>query len=388
MRKFSVATLWVFLTLSAFAQKTAAPKPDVPEKVGVSQLEQSLAASSGKSDAETALALSRLELTERLSSARLARLKASLPGEKSQEALLILADRSAFLAPPDDEVLSEPLPDAAATRQMLVQIVNYVNTTLRQLPNLMAVRETTSFEDRPATDSLESTGVVSLSYLPIHLVGKSDVAVTYRDRKETVDEAATKSLKHSGTVGGMTTSGEFGPFLSMVVADALKGKITWKRWEKGAGTKLAVFHIEVPDEKSNYYVKFCCVVNDYTSSGQADMKLFSERASYHGEIAFNPADGTIQRLTIEAEMPPKGLVPNAGIALEYGPVEIGGKTYTCPIKSVSDFQAHTANQEGAISNTNYKGPVKNYLNEVEFTRYRRFGSETRILTGENDPPAQ
>jgi hypothetical protein len=351
-------------------------------------LEQALSASVGKPDAEMAQALSRLELTERLSEARFVQLKAKLPGEKSQQSLVILADQSAFLPPPDDEVIQDAAPDAATTRQMLVQIVNYVNNTLRQLPNLMAARETISFEDRPASDSLESTGVVSLSYLPIHFVGKSNVAVTYRDRKEVVDEAATKSLKQGAPVHGMTTSGEFGPFLSAVVADALKGRITWKRWEQDAGTKLAVFHIEVPDEKSNYYVKFCCIPNGTTSNGtlsntMLDWKVFNERASYHGEITFNPADGSILRLTIAAEMPPRGLVPNAGIALEYGPVEIGGKTYICPTKSASVLQAHTEIQQGMASRTHFNGHAKTYLNDVEFTQYRRFGSETRILAGDN-----
>jgi len=383
MRRFFLALLLAFFALSAFAQKSPTPKSDAQEKITVKGLEQALSASVGKSDAEMAQALSRLELTERLSGTRFAHLRTNLPGEKSQQALLILADQSAFLPPPDDEVVQDAAPDAAATRQMLVQIVNYVNNTLRQLPNLMAVRETTSFEDRPASDSLESTGVVSLSYLPIHFVGKSNVAVTYRDRKEVVDEAATKSLKQGGPIVGMTTSGEFGPFLSSVVADALKGKITWKRWEQDAGAKLAVFDIEVPDEKSNYYVKFCCVPNGYMSTGQADLKVFNERASYHGEIGFNPADGSILRLTIQAEMPPKGLVPNAGIALEYGTVEIGGKSYICPTKSVSVYQAHIAMQQGMTSNTHFQGPAKTYLNDVEFIQYRRFGSETRILTGEN-----
>ncbi|MGA2046733.1 MAG: hypothetical protein ABSG96_03530 [Terracidiphilus sp.] len=390
MREFIFALLLASSALSGFAQKSSTPKSDAPEKVTVVQLEQALLASSGKSDAETVQALTRLELTERLSGARFAHLKANLPGEKSQQALLILADQSAFLPPPDNEVVQEAAPDAAATRQMLVQIVNYVNNTVRQLPNLMAVRETTSFEDRPASDSLESTGVVSLSYLPIHFVGKSNVAVSYRDRKEVVDEGATKSLKQAGlkeggTIVGMTTSGEFGPFLSAVVGDALKGRITWKRWEQDAGAKLAVFNIEVPDAKSNYYVKFCCVPNGFTSTGQADLKVFNERASYHGEITFNPADGSILRLTIQAEMPPKGLVPNAGIALEYGSVEIGGKSYICPAKSVSFYQAHIAMQQGMTSNTNFQGPAKTYLNDVEFIQYRRFGSETRIFAGDNQP---
>ena len=56
---------------------------------------------------------------------------------------------------------------------MLVQIVNYVNTTARQLPNLIATRETAGFEDRPQQDVQQETAVVGLSYLPLHLVGKS-----------------------------------------------------------------------------------------------------------------------------------------------------------------------------------------------------------------------
>jgi hypothetical protein len=383
MRKFFLTLLVASLALQVFAQKSAAPTSGSQEKVTVNQLEQALSASTGKSDAEIAQALSKFELSERLSSTRFARLKTSLPDEKSQQALLILADQSIFLPPPDDEIVNDPVPDPATTRQMLVQIVNYVNTTVRQLPNLMAVRKTTNFEDRPSSDSLESTGVVSLSYLPIHFVGKSRIAITYRDRKEVEDEAATKPLKQQGKIGGLVTSGEFGPALSSVVADALKGKITWKRWEQDAGAKVAVFNIEIPADKSNYYVKFCCVPNGFTPIGLPDMQVFNERASYHGEITFNPADGSILRLIIEAEMPPRGLVPNAGIAIEYGPVEIGGKSYICPTKSASVLQAHIAIQQGMTSSTNYKGDAKTYLNDVEFTQYRRFGTEMRILAGDN-----
>ena len=229
---------------------------------------------------------------------------------------------------------------------------------------------------------------MSLSYLPLHLVGQSSVAVTYRDREEVVDESATKALKHSAPIGGLVTSGEFGPILSTALADALKGKITWARWEQGPAGKVAVFHYAVPDEKSSYHVKFCCVPNGYADTGQPDLQAFDERSSYHGEITFDPADGSILRITLEAEMPSKGLVPNAGIAIEYGPVEIGGRSYICPVSSVSILQAHTAPAEGAVSRSNYQGPAKTFLNDVAFVQYRRFGSETRILTGENEAPVR
>jgi hypothetical protein len=386
MHRIAFAVSLAALALTALAAKPATPPEDAAHKVTVQELEQAVASDHGKTDAETAQALGALELTERLSASRLARLNAGMPGEKSQQALTILADRAAFLSLPDDENVTDPTPDAAATRQMLVRIVNYVNNTVRQLPNLMAVRETTGFEDRPKEDVLEATGVVSKSYLPLHAVSKSSFAVTYRDRKEVVDEAASKALKHNAPVGGLVTSGEFGPILSTVMADALKGKITWARWEKGSARPLAVFHYAVPDEKSNYRVKFCCIVDGYASDGQPEMQVFDERSPYHGEITFDPADGSILRITLEAEMPPKGLVPNAGIVIEYSPVEIGGKSYICPARSVSVLQAHVTIPKGMYSSSNFQGPAKTFLNDVQFGQYRRFGSEARIV-GESAAPA-
>jgi hypothetical protein len=375
----------VILAFFALPSIAVTPTDAAPQKITVAQLDQAAAAAQTKPDAEAAQQLSRLELTERLSAARLARWEAVLTGEKARQALVLLADQSEFLAPSDEDVVKEAAPDAAATRQMLVKIVNYVNTTVRQLPNLMAVRQTTSFEDRPQEDVQEPTDVISLSYLPLHFVGASSIAVTYRDRKEVVDESATKALKHNTPGGGLATSGEFGPILSTVLSDALKGKITWARWERGSSGRVGVFDYTVPVEKSNYNVKFCCLIQGYSSSGLPEKTVFDERSSYHGEIVFDPADGSILRLTLRAEMSPGSLVPKAGIAIEYGPVEIGGKNYVCPARSVSILMAHTAQQKGAASRSNYRGAAKTFLNDVVFAHYRRFGSETRILTADQEP---
>ena len=82
---------------------------------------------------------------------------------------------------------ADPVPDPAVTRPMLVAIVDYVNSTVRQLPNLMASRFTNGFEDRPQSETLTDTGIESLGYLPLHWVGSLSVGVTYRDRKEVED---------------------------------------------------------------------------------------------------------------------------------------------------------------------------------------------------------
>ena len=360
------------------------------EQVTVERLEQALAAADAahRTDADIAQQLSGMELTERLSMARQARLKAGLPGEKARQALVALADSSQFLDPPAAEIPALPTPEPAALSQMLVAMVNYVNTTLRQLPNFIATREVTGFEDRPQEDLNGETGLVHLIYLPLHVVSSSSAQMTYRDGHEVVEEGAAKGK--DGESPGLATAGMFGPILSTALRDAVKGKITWGRWEQGAGGNQAVFRYAVPKDKSNYAVGFCCVLggNDPGPQERSKWRSFSEMVAYHGEIAFDPASGTILRITLEAEMPPGEVVTRSQVMVEYGTVEIGEKNFICPLRSVSILSAHSQQPAmGKQSVASYKGPAKIYLNDVAFGHYRRFGSETRILAGESVEPA-
>jgi hypothetical protein len=381
MRRILILAV-VLACSSGAAHAGATPaKENGPKKVTISQLEETVTSARGLSDEVLRERLSGMVLVERLSPARLAQLIALTSGDKTREALQSLADASVFEEPPDNEIPADASPDAAATRQMLVRVVGYVNTDMRQLPNLIATRKTTSFEDRPPEDRLEATGIVSYSAMPLHVVGRSTATVTYRDHRELVS-AGAPNPKQGAKTGGLVTEGEYGPILAAVVGDALRGKITWARWEQGENGTVGVFHYTVAGDKSNYHVRFCCVVDGYASNGQPEMKVFDERVSYGGEIAFQPANGAVIRLTVQADMAPQGLVSGAGIAVEYGPVEIGGKSSVCPLKSISLLKVFTAKPEGAFSQSHYQGTPKTFLNDVEFADYHRFGSEARILAGD------
>jgi len=190
------------------------------KRVTVDQLEQILNASQGKSDAEVAWHLSDLELTERLSSTRLARWKASLPGDKVQEALVALADASEFRDPPAAEIPATAPPDVAAQRRMLALTVNYVGKTIPLLPNFFANMVTTRFEDTPLRQNLDHS---TTPYRPLHSVGNSSATVTYRHGHEAVDTGATKYKKPEG----LTTWGVFGPILGTVLEDAARSKLAW-----------------------------------------------------------------------------------------------------------------------------------------------------------------
>jgi VWFA-related protein len=369
MKRFASIFVVLMLALPAWAAK----------RVTVDQLEQILTASRYNPDAEVARHLSDLELTERLSSTRLARWKAIFPGDKAQAALVALADASEFLDPSAAEIPATAPPDLAAQRRILALTVSYVGKTIPQLPNFLATRVTASFEDTPLQQHATSSPT---PYEPLHSVGNSSTTVSYRHGQEAVDTGAVKEKQPQG----LTTWGVFGPILGTVLEDAARSKLAWSHWEQGASGPMAVFSYSVPKEKSHYRVEYCCVAEEVQSdrSNDADLRPFSQIVAYHGEIAVDPASGTILRLMLEAEMKASDPVARASIVVEYGPVEIGGRTYFCPVRSVSSTLAQTLqfNQRFLFPVANTLQPLKTMLNDVAFEQYHLFRAEARVLTGD------
>lgn len=284
--------------------------------VTVKQLERGLTEARGRSDGDLARTLTGVVLTERLNSTLLAQLKARLPGEKSQAALLALADSSAFLSPPASEIPATARPDAAAQRRMMAQAVNYLGKTLPLLPNLFATRDTTQFETRPA-------GADPADNSRLHLVSRSAVKVFYRDGREYLDTSAAKNVKSGSPDRGLMTWGEFGPILGTVLIDAARSKLEWGHWELGPAGLQAVFRYSVPLDKSHFEMRFCCVTHSYG----LELDYVSQRVGYHGEIEVDPDSGTILRLSVIADGVTNNPIGESAMVVEYGPVDLGGKTY-------------------------------------------------------------
>jgi hypothetical protein len=68
--------------------------------------------------------------------------------------------------------------------------------------------------------------------------------------------------------------------------------------------------------------------------------------------------------------------------IEYGPVEIGGTKYICPVRSISVMRNRSVinASEWDESFMTY-GPYATMLNDTEFSNYHLFGSTARILPG-------
>jgi hypothetical protein len=290
------------------------------------ELKSLLASAHGEPDETVAREIENSELTERLNSAQLPRLLVDLPGSRSREALLVLADASAFRDPPQSEIPPMEAPDLASQRQMMSLVVNYVKKTRYDLPNFYATRVTTTFRRE------------ILSHRPLHLVGKYSDTEIYRDGQQ-----LRKSRPHF-RASGLTTSGEFGPILGTAILDAAAGNLLWSHWEQGGTGPEAVFGYAVSAKESHYLVQ-------------------DQVTAYNGEIAIDPSSGAILRIVLKAAPGPANPLDVANIVVEYGPVELGGKSYTCPLRGI------------ALS----VGMQLKWLNDVAFNNYHVFRSEMRVL---------
>jgi len=339
-------------------------------RVTVAQLEQELSAVRGQSDGEAAKQLSDLQLMEQVSDVRLASWLTELPGKKARQVLTALADASVFLDPPPADTPSDAPPDESAKRHMISLAAEYLQSTMPKLPDFYARRTSVRYEETPQYDE----GSTRVDPEPMHVVDHSRATVLYRNGNEVVEAKATRRGKEDRY---LFTYGTFGPLLSAVRdAIAASDSLTWSRWEKNEdGGRRAVFRYAVPAEQSRYRAGGCCL-----PAGDGTMG-FEKVTGYHGKIAIDPASGAILRLTMEADL--QGFVPldQSDVMIAYGPLEIGGKTYICPVRSVSMWRARSVPtlwewNEGF----NTWGPYATMLNDFTFDDYHMFRAGSRMLS--------
>ena len=376
MRGINLAILLFAFAASATAQNV----------LTVGEFDRYLAGIEHARDGQAAGRIAGVTLKERASPGDLARWQAEFRGQKAREALTAVVDVAEFVEWPASAPADAPAPPMAVQSETIVRAVSYVKETLHRLPNLLAVRTTTRFQitSRQQIDAqVEALKINTLStwqpdYVSLgamnadvlFLVGTWQHVVTYRDGKETAQSQVGKN-RHPQPLG-LETTGEFGPILATVLGDALRGTIKWSHWEQGASGQLAVFYYDVPQKASHYVVE-----NAVSRS--------IELPAYHGELAIDPETGTIYRITMTAEGSKSSSARESNMSLEYGPVEIGGKTYVCPLHGVAYTQARLVDAMGKqMPEVGQAKDDPRYLNDTTFTQYQLFRSEVRILTG--DPP--
>jgi hypothetical protein len=255
------------------------------------------------------------------------------------------------------------------------------------MPNFTALRSTTEFElttqaqmdaqysmtrsNRPRQTkriTYHVLGPAKVDGLPdaeLFWIGSLAQVVTSRGGIEVVDTPSGDVGQSDQTSFNLTSTGEFGQMLAVVLVDAYRSKITWDRWEQGSSGPLAIFRYAVPKENSRFAVGF-------TKDNQAP-----EYPAYKGEIAIEPASGSILRITIVANGSGPGFVNETSIMVEFGPIQIAGTNYICPVRGVAiaRFFDPLKYQKKDPPPT----PIHTSINDVSFTDFHVFRSESRIL---------
>lgn len=333
--------------------------------LSIDQMEQFLATLHGQRDGKVAEALGTVQLTERVSEARLARWEAEFPGKRTRENLQKLADLSTFLNPPASDVVADPRPEVKTQLQILSLAVKYVKNTMSQLPDFFAIRETKHFEE---LSLLPSKGSGGKTY-GFRLIGSYQRTVTYRHGEEVPFRGSGKIAKRPPI--GLTSNGEFGPILFQVFRDALENQIRFLRWEKGTTGTLAVFGYFVPEKASHFQI-----------GENWESRSIVRRPAYHGEIAIDPAVGAVLRLSEIADLTPNPGMQHAAIEVDYAPVGIGGENYMCPVRAIA-YSRMPLRMEDETDDLPYADnpnrPIVTNLNAITFTHYHIFVSEARIL---------
>jgi VWFA-related protein len=324
----SVSTQGSSLRTSMKAPATTAPR--IAEKVTVEQLEHTLDAAHKKRDQDLAKLLGDMELSERLDSKKLANIQAELPGEKSRQALLVLADASAFLQPPYAEIPTTAAPDAHTQNVILAKAAETLMSSIHKLPDFYAQQTTTRFHDLKVSYLSPVSAPVIVEHQAFHPLDNFSGTVYYRNGKEEEEAKTDKYGRKIRPRNGLVNWGAFGQLQRIVVTDIYKGKMEWGHWEQRSTGPVAVFRYSIPKEKSNYVVNYCCI--GLPNEAWHD---FQSIPPFHGEIAIDAATGAVYRLMIVTELSPDAPIFQADIVVEYEPVEIGGTMYVCPRKSVT-----------------------------------------------------
>lgn len=372
-----ILSLGSFLILAASLAAQSEPN----RRVTVSEAEQLISSAQGQPDGKVAKQLSGIKLAERVSATRLARWQVQLPGKRCRTALTILADASVFLDLPAADLPANPPPDFQTQKAMLIKTVDYVNSTITRLPDFYATRITDHFEDMPESNIVGYAAPgrrLGLGlrpnetfYQPLRRTGKSSGTISYVAGHELLGSKRDTDALDKPPLE-LTSHGEFGAILIVVLLDSAKGKLSWSHWEQDANGTNAVYRYAVSQGHSSYAVVL--------PHGLKNESLFP---AYHGEIAVDPATGAVMRVTIVADFMPPDDKAISSMMVEFGPVLIGGGSHICPIHGVA--LAKVALGDPALPDTR----MQIQMNDVVFVNYHLFHSESRLITGPDlasEPP--
>lgn len=361
-----------------------------------------------KSDPSIADKLKDTMLSEQLTPAALAQLRAMDPGPLTLEQIRILAVRSALLPPPAAYLPATAAPDMEQQKAILGRTVNYLSDFMKE-PKLVADKTTIRYQNGPdqvwasnGGGSLMGQADLGRQFAPAtpyySVLGAHTMPVVVAAGVEL--HPAPPKRGDPGNRNGQISQGGPGPLLGVAFEEAARNKLQFARWETVNGKALAVFSFEVPKKKSHYEVNYCCFprtqnvgshlagpagspagggapVDPASYATLTTFSPFHAKVGYHGEFFIDPASGAVVRFIMKADMKQSDFVRQEDTRIDYGPATVGGRTVNLPEDS---YILTTVIPQG---DSFQRIAPRHTLFEVHYTNYREPSSEGEPA---NKPP--
>jgi hypothetical protein len=313
-------------------------------------------------DRELAGFLSKSKLSERLDDRSVELLQGLGIGPKTLEALQRLRDQSKTLTaggpmePPGPPPQAPP-PSSVEQAAIIDHAREYALSYSRQLPDFICTQVTRRFGAlAPGTRG----GGRADSEPSFQLLDTLTSRVSYFEEKEDkklvlINNSLT--AQDYKTLGGSTSTGEFGSLLRQVFEYGSQARFEWDHWGTLRSHYAMVFAYHVDQAHSQWHIEF-------------DRRMDIVPA-YHGLVYVDNKTREILRVTLVAEgIPADFPVKSAETTLDYNYQDISGHTFLLPYTARTLMAA-----EGYLTR-----------NDEEFRIYRKYQVESELKFDDATPP--
>jgi hypothetical protein len=231
-------------------------------------------------------------------------------------------------------------PSPAEQQNLLSSIRQYAEQYVENLPNFICEQVTRQFEagKKPKRWRQGDTLTARLIYNG----GREERTLEYVNNRPVGTRAQIWRRP-------LITEGEFGMLMERVFNSLPDTGFSWSGWQSGGSGWLAAFDYEVDKQHSTLSL----TLGD----------LAKAVVPYRGSIYADPATGAIWRITSNpTDIPAELRTKSISTLIDYAPVAIGGKSYILPFQATVTLVT----------------PSGNIKNEIEFTGFRKFETESRI----------
>jgi hypothetical protein len=335
----------------------------VDKLVAFLQSSQKLIKDGKMTDRELAGYLGKVKLTERLEDRTIEELQGTgTLGPKTLEALRALRDHSQTLAATRITAMEPkptPIPPPTSEEQaaFIDEAREYALNYSKTLPDFICTQVTRRYQAAaPGTKYGGSAGSDPTWYA----VDTLTLKLSYFEQKEDyklilVNNAVT--TRDYNSVGGATSTGDFGSMLKQVFEPESQARFEWDHWGTLRGRRAMVFSYRVSQARSQWHINY-------------ERKLDLVPA-YRGLVYIDKEKRQITRVTLEAvDIPPTFPVRRADTILDYDYQEISGHTFLLPLKATTIMAADEFLTK----------------NDTEFRVYRKYSAESDIKF-DTDTPA-